>query len=526
MKVNKRVLRSDNIMRTFFAASVVSFATSIVALGWLISSSPRLETADAADASIPAQASKVSVNVYDLISLSLNDEINVEITPEDVAYSRLKTSPVTSVSVSTNVPNGYILYIADLDSDTNLVNTDSASHTIAALSNIVNNSAKTWSVDGDTIDFTNNSWGYSTDYVAATNTGTFHGVEYARTMLKYTEGPTSLDDEDATTNLTIGARVDTQKAAGTYVDTIVLSAVPNSTQTKNWSSVTDMQSMTQEICASAPAASSSFTATKSLIDTRDGNTYMVSRLKDGNCWMTQNLALSFKDKKALNPLTNKGEVALTSENTDLGYTAYIENPENIKTWEPVSDTSTAQGSHLVSSSEDRSYSNGTWYYGDNTTSNGAGSDKYANLAACMAKHTSEECQHYKVGNFYNWTAATAGSGVSVTAGGNNATDSICPKGWQLPLGSGAKSWTSITSYYVGSSLRTDNAEKAPVYLVRGGVFDSSSGNLLYQGGMYYWSATASSGTNAYRLGADSSDYWRPQDSYSRAFGFSVRCVLR
>lgn len=51
-----------------------------------------------------------------------------------------------------------------------------------------------------------------------------------------------------------------------------------------------MQDMTSEICNNVTVPSEQSTAT--LVDTRDNNTYTVAKLKDGKCWMTQNLRYS------------------------------------------------------------------------------------------------------------------------------------------------------------------------------------------------------------------------------------------
>ena len=51
--------------------------------------------------------------------------------------------------------------------------------------------------------------------------------------------------------------------------------------------------------------------------------------------------------------------------------------------------------------------------------------------------------HYLIGNYYQWNTTTAGSGAGLMSPESaktdyatlvNATDSICPKGWQLPKG--------------------------------------------------------------------------------------------
>ncbi len=53
-----------------------------------------------------------------------------------------------------------------------------------------------------------------------------------------------------------------------------------------------MQDMNPSACDSqtTPAASATTVPTKTLTDSRDGNKYTISKLADGNCWMTQNLS--------------------------------------------------------------------------------------------------------------------------------------------------------------------------------------------------------------------------------------------
>ena len=88
-------------------------------------------------------------------------------------------------------------------------------------------------------------------------------------------------------------------------------------------SISTMQQMTSEICAATttPLKTSTqldtngsyrgnvnYVPTKTLTDTRDNNTYTVSKLADGKCWMTQNLRI--------------GNIHIDSTNSDVssGYT--------------------------------------------------------------------------------------------------------------------------------------------------------------------------------------------------------------
>lgn len=56
------------------------------------------------------------------------------------------------------------------------------------------------------------------------------------------------------------------------------------TETKELLTIETMQEMTAEICAVSQEGDS-----KQLVDERDGKKYWVTKLKDGQCWMTQNL---------------------------------------------------------------------------------------------------------------------------------------------------------------------------------------------------------------------------------------------
>ena len=136
--------------------------------------------------------------------------------------------------------------------------------------------------------------------------------------------------------------------------------------------------------------------------------------------------------------------------------------------------------------------------------------------------------HYLVGNLYQWNAATAGTGGTITS--QEATDSICPKGWQLPTSNNSNSGSfqalmsaySISSNTAGSTAIT----QAPLYFDPSGyVYSGSLRDAGYYG--YYWSSTAYSSTsNAYYLGFRSG-YVDPSDYYGTRYnGQSVRCLAR
>lgn len=226
--------------------------------------------------------------------------------------------------------------------------------------------------------------------------------------------------------------------------------------------IVNMQDMTPEVCAKSAEGD-----TKRLVDTRDGKMYWVAKLADGNCWMTQNLDLDLSTSKTL-----------TSADTNI--------PSN---WTPKTSTTTTISGY--NSDTGKSYNPG---------------DKYYEGSYSASDPTT---MHYHVGNYYQWSAATAGY-----TGTSQSTQSICPKGWTLPS-------QSQFQQLINSGLSGSNFMNAPYYLLRGGyLFDSSLGDAGSYGD--YWSSTPIGSSNAYRLYFFSGYVLTDRDG--RYYGQSVRCV--
>lgn len=204
-----------------------------------------------------------------------------------------------------------------------------------------------------------------------------------------------------------------------------------------------MQQMTAEICSNSAEHES-----KQLIDTRDNKSYWVAKLKDGNCWMTQNLDYD-------------------------GYGTKLTSPSS---WQNSGSTA--------------------YYYDSGSTTHG---------------------------NYYNWLAATKGTGSGVVTRGENASDSICPSGWKLPPVEGAGSFQSLANS-VQNSLSTLTG--TPYNFVFGGyVYSASIHSVDKQ--FFYWTSTAYNSATAYTLSGNSSGYLNAAraDSIGKDFGFSVRCLV-
>ena len=198
-----------------------------------------------------------------------------------------------------------------------------------------------------------------------------------------------------------------------------------------------------------------------LMDSRDNKMYWVGKLPDGNCWMTQNLDLDLSTSTTLTPA-----------NTNI--------PSN---WTPSTRTSPAIFGY--SSDTGKSYNPGDQYY------EGTGSE------------------HYHVGNYYQWSAATAGY-----TGTSQSTQSICPAGWTLPS-------QSQFQQLIDSGLPNSNFMNAPYYLLRGGYLHDRSLDDAGSGG-YYWSSTPDGSSYVYFLFFFSGDIYTTY--LYRQYGFPVRCV--
>lgn len=243
-----------------------------------------------------------------------------------------------------------------------------------------------------------------------------------------------------------------------------------------------MQGIKSGFCKNNDAVKEGYTIT--LDDVRDHNEYTVVKLRDGNCWMQQNLRLA-KDV----------DMQLKADDTDL--------PSGVSTWT------------LPAAVED-------WNVTDYT------------VAQTRIGNTSQSANwQISWGNYYSWCAATAGTCSSATAQYANATGSICPKGWKLPTGGQAD---SSNQFYVlfgasGSVLGSDINTK--LRKVQATPYAFPAAGALYNeaikpsdAGTYghYWSRTTDTNLSAYRLWFGNNGFTPATSPCRRWYGNTVRCV--
>ena len=478
----------------------MSGAVMVLVLGAMLF--PSLPTAVQAEES----GSTANLNVESAVAISLPDTVAIDVTPTpDGTFS----SSNVKLSVSTNNNSGYALSFATTGKDNHMHSQNQATtETIAPVDGSVTQAK-----------FANNTWGYNLR--AASEGDANASTEYqavptsSGTALKTTSAPSN-----DSYNLTFGAKVNTSIPSGTYTNTVAVSVVANPPLVADMTSLSTMQEMTPEVCAETEVGT-----VARLTDARDQKQYWVTKLADGNCWMTQNLDLDLTDGTPLTPddsdvssswdppRTTEQPGTITSANTqtetyswDLGM--YVKS-------DPDGYSNYCDG---VKGLSDADCTSAGW---TNVSSMTPMEDGNATDAISGSTYNA----HYLVGNLYQWNAATAGTGGTITS--QEATDSICPKGWQLPTSNNSNSGSFqalMNAYSIGNNTAGSTAiTQTPLYFHPGGYVNSGS---LRNAGSYgdYWSSTASSNTNyACELYFNSGGVL-PSYRTRRYGGQSVRCL--
>ncbi len=473
-----------------------------------------------------------SSQVMSSVSLSLSSgTIQTDLDAANAATNPDEAGKVLSQTATITVGNtdGYTVYVSG---NANLTGRNNTSHKIPSVGS------------NKTLGNMSNEWGYYGvlgDSEANFNPSTSFKAMTASQQSVGTGGATS---SSITKKLTLfyGARVNNSAAADFYENTITLSVVaqPGTITVP----ITTMQDFDKTACGKLKTHE-----TLQLTDTRDSKKYWITKMLDGNCWMSQNLALDLSTSKALTSADSDVTSSWTSGRDTV----------NISTSNPLSSSNTS-----TSNTETYSWNLGNYVIinpiaATECTSNSTG------LSACSGQFTAvgsrtpssdpsfyktngatytatEYDAHYLAGNYYQWNAATAGTGGTITNA--NATGSICPKNWKLPSSGnnttkgtfgymltqyGVQSKPNVAAGAVASPVNSNNYDVAlsPLFFVRGGDVYPYGQKLDYAGqGGYYWSSKAYSRTDlAYSLSLGSSSV-SPSNSYNGRYGgFSLRCLI-
>lgn len=423
-------------------------------------------------------------------------------------YSEISGSKLVTLC---NDNLGYSLYAIGFSGDSY----DSATHTDLIGSGSIGNIQTGTSG-------TNSYWAMKLEAVSGVTPPTilndfdnYHVIPSSYTQIAKQETATgSPTDAGASVQTKYKVNVSTTQAAGTYTGKVKYTMVhPNGAPApvppvtfddayakagkQKVGNYYAMQDMSSTICSAVTFVDEESETT--LIDSRDNKTYTVSKLKDGNCWMTQNLDHDIK---------TDGSVAYTPATTDV-----------LSTWTPSTATyPTGTTTWNGSTTAPESYDPGELYWSgtpDDTTPVSTGNS------------------HYHLGNYYNWTAAVAmNNSSSYTTDQQDVNQSICPANWTLPK-SGNDVTTSgsfqylVTQYGWDSSSGTmtnPNIWNSPIKASLSGYWNGSLGYVGDFG--YFWSPMVYASGASYDLGADSNGGVDPDDGGDRGLGLSVRCLAR
>lgn len=351
---------------------------------------PTCPTAVSASVLRGSATTDVSTTVVPSISIALGSKVDLVVDQ----FDQLITSS-SQLTVTTNSREGYSLYLSTTGDDNNLhgQNKDNTA--------VISPIAK----DTTAASFTSNSWGYRLNRANEDNL-------YQPVPATSDTVADSTTAGNATTqySLTFATKIDATLPTDTYYNSVLVSAVANPVAVASLSELLYMQDMTPAICSNTmDYVDKDHYIEKQVIDVRDGKSYWVAKLADGNCWMVQNLGLTFG--------AGVGKVSkLTAVDSDVA--SDWMPPET----EVLADPSADSGAIMAMRS---------WSFGDiaviNPTNisscpNAAAGDGREELAACdyvqdvtgwtpewVASETSsidlegkQYDAHYLLGNYYQW----------------------------------------------------------------------------------------------------------------------------
>ena len=421
------------------------------------------------------------------ITLSVTTNLTFALSSHNLTISSLApgavaNSNVITISTNTNNSTGYTLAATVGDSSHNTTSLIRSSST-DAFEGLDTSSTLAMNNIPDS------KWGFSSD----------SGLTFSGLPL-YTDTPkiidiSSLPVAGGTINFSIAAHAPSDMSAGTYENVITFSVVANydtmtlsdayalagrtPVSTASGSYYT-MQDMSMDICNNVDSINSSL----QLLDTRDNKLYWVTKLADGNCWMTQNLDY---DIKSTNNILSQIDGATTISRGRTTFDSGLYSTDDATTCALVE--------------QDCSYDSGNYY-----VENGTGRVKLS--INCDGSINDGENCHYQIGNYYQIDAAVDEY---------NLRPSICPQHWKVP--------TASMSNALSSLLGTNISTLAPTYFNYVGYVTfqnsafiavnelGSSGRLLLD---HFYTTSINDSDGLRQVGEDA-----PLKSTA---GHSIRCV--
>lgn len=485
--------------------------------------------------------SETNLWIKPTLAIALSSKIDLEVVPKSTGVFATEAATLT---VDTNSINGFKVLLNAVNG-TDLVAGDEKIKTVI----------KSLQAEATKADFEDNAWGYYVGSETVNDETVYSPIPAVSTEVLKTKTAGSRQNY----KVAFGTKINTSLPAGLYTNEVAISVVANPIAV-TLNNLYYMQEMQPAICEATAEGIS-----KQLVDIRDGQKYWVTKMRNGRCLMSQNLALD---------LTTEGLLAETSDmgqdwNQSSSYAPIATRKGNFVTTGYGQDTPASfnLGKYVFAKPLDAKYcaakggnlseeckvsagiidvsDEALWQPGfkaQQGTIKMPDGSSYTGYVAVNLNNPNDASkggiydEHYLMGNYYFYNAATAGSGGPTTVG-VNAADSICPKGWQLPYSTAqynadTTSFHNLLQSYGGLSGtnwtddkgQTHSLFEAPFYFVRAGGMEANS-FAIGGGGLYIAATAGSNAGQAYYLDATTSGV-NSMNLYSRAFGRSIRCVNR
>ena len=529
------MLRSTNIKSYLYMLFSLILITTVSAL--IQSKSPAATSANAESSSVTA-----SVTVENSCTMSGSIETNKAHTAIVQSGSYTADIGETLVSVNCNDSNGYSVYAigftGDVDGTTTLVgaNTNLTIPTGTSTSTASSN----WAMKLSAVS------GTSAPTILSDTNGSFASYHIVPSTATKVATLTSNTESSSSFKTTYAVAIGTSQPADTYSGQVKYTLVhPNNADADGTVPMTIndlayMQDFATLTSTEKTQVLASMTEDQQyqLMDNRDNKTYYISKLADGNVWMTQNLDHDIVAEANY----------YTPQNTDIpsAWTptraTYPTATTGTSAW-CVGGTWNANGwcefnNILESYDPGNIYWNGAeannidWSnYRNSCTfaTNTPACNELLNPVAAYITNNDAPISQYHIGNFYNWNAAVAINDTSsLTTSGQVIDQSICPAGWALPRpGTGEDSFKALLSEYGFSSSPFYENKKmweSPLYFTSSGYWD---GYLGYVGdGGRFWSPVTNTIRYAELAYFSINGNIYPSAQVSRGFGGSIRCILR
>ncbi len=442
---------------------VPSVCTLTLLVGGMVCINPTLDNRKVYAEELDFDASNADSTSNDSGIMTASDPtINLTIAPDsgntnsNVTVGEVAYFSNTITVGGTGISKYYLTLSTPSGSTGNLVGKD---HPAATVGKVTYNTAPA--------NFNDNTWGYavSDNTSTANNSLTYNPVPSGTSgnNSAYLAAKNSAPATDGDKyKLVFAAKLGSNLPGDHYQSSVYISAVANAEQTvNNWFrnvGITTMQEMNSILCKSAPE-----NATSQLKDDRDGKLYWVTKLKDGNCWMTQNLAY---DGGGTEQCTLSGGTDCTSWPSNNDYKPHY-----------------AKGTHSEAG----------------------------------------ESAHTAQGNFYSWEAAMDGNtGVPGSVQGICPNNWQLP----TSNSANSKSFDNLANAYgIGNNASGSRALRSnPLFFQYGGYVGNGKLSGADVSG-YYWSSTPNGTNNAYRLLFTDTNVVSYLGG-NRYDGYSVRCVAK